>query len=48
MKLLLLPVGLLLPTVCGWLALTLLERDHPVLQSLERWTLSTVFGLRMK
>ena len=47
MKLLLLPVGLLLPTVCGWLALTLLERDHPVLQSLERWTLSTVFGLTL-
>lgn len=47
MTLLLLPVGLLLPTVCGWLTLTLLERDHPVLQSLERWTLSTVFGLTL-
>ena len=47
MTLLLLPVGLLLPTLCGWFVIALLERNQPVLYRLERWTLSVVFGLTM-
>ncbi|PIQ76172.1 hypothetical protein COU78_01280 [Candidatus Peregrinibacteria bacterium CG10_big_fil_rev_8_21_14_0_10_49_24] len=44
MMLLLLPVGLLLPTVSGWLTLRLVEKEHPVLLNLERWTLGCLLG----
>ncbi|PIR53054.1 hypothetical protein COU76_03305 [Candidatus Peregrinibacteria bacterium CG10_big_fil_rev_8_21_14_0_10_49_10] len=47
MTLFLLPVGLLFPTLCGWFAIALLERGHPVLQRIERWTLSVTLGITL-
>lgn len=44
---LLLPIGLVFPVISGWFAIALLERSHPVLFPLERWTLSTVFGITL-
>ena len=37
--------GLLLPALCGWLLVSLLEGRTPVLLRLERWTLGLVLGL---
>jgi len=45
MILLWLPIGLLLPTLIGWLLLRLLEARTPVLFSVERWVMGFVFGL---
>ncbi|MDA1292779.1 MAG: hypothetical protein O3A81_03305 [bacterium] len=39
-----LPVGLLLPTVCGWLLLRLVEGATPVLFTWERWIAGFVLG----
>lgn len=47
MMLLWLPVGLLLPTLSGWLLMRLLEGRSPVLLRLERWTLAFVLGLTL-
>jgi len=44
---LLLPLGLLLPTLSGRFVIKLLEQNHPVLQGMERWVLSVVFGITM-
>jgi len=45
MILLWLPVGMLLPTLAGWLALRMLEGRTTVLLSLERWALGFLLGL---
>ena len=45
MTLLALPAGLLLPTLCGWLLLRLLEGKHAVLYRTERWVTGCVLGL---
>lgn len=44
MILLLLPLGLLLPTIAGWVTLRLAEKEHPVLLGFERWTLACLLG----
>jgi hypothetical protein len=41
---LLLPIGLALPTVCGWLLLRIVEGQTPVLFKWERWTAGFVLG----
>ena len=45
MTLLALPLGLVLPTLSGWLMLSLLEWKTPVLFTIERWVLGFVVGL---
>ncbi|MDD5751765.1 MAG: hypothetical protein PHS73_04580 [Candidatus Peribacteraceae bacterium] len=45
MMLLWLPVGLLLPTLSGWLLLNLMEGRTPVLLRMERWILGFLLGL---
>ena len=47
MILLLLPVGLISPTLSGWLIIKLFEQNSPVLRKLERFTLSIVFGITL-
>lgn len=42
-----LPVGLLLPTLSGWLVLGLLEGSSPVLLRAERWALGLLLGLTL-
>jgi hypothetical protein len=44
MMLLLLPLGLLLPTVSGWLTLRIIEQEDPVLCAFERWNLGFLLG----
>lgn len=45
MNLLALPAALVLPTVCGWLGLRLIEGKSPVLLRAERWVLGSLLGL---
>lgn len=45
MILLLIPLGLILPTICGWLMLKLVEGKHPVLLNTERWFLGFLLGI---
>jgi hypothetical protein len=47
MSLLFLPIGLVLPTLIGWLAVRLIEQKHPVLFPVERWVLGLFFGLTL-
>lgn len=45
MILIFLVIGLLLPTVAGWLAVGILQGRSPVLSRLEHWVLGFLFGL---
>jgi len=45
MLFLILPLGLILPTLNGWLMLSLLERNKKVLFRTERWVMGCVAGL---
>src|SRR3989344_4750136 len=45
MSLLWLPVGLLLPAISGWLLLSMIEGQTPVLQRIERWVMGGYLGL---
>lgn len=47
MVLLALPLGIVLPTLIGWLGLRLLEGKTPVLFRTERWVAGLVLGLNM-
>ncbi|MBI3331659.1 hypothetical protein HYZ99_01730 [Candidatus Peregrinibacteria bacterium] len=39
-----LPLGFVIPTLCGWTLLRLLEGRHPVLFALERWVMGFLLG----
>lgn len=47
MTLLFLPIGLLLPTLIGWLTLAILQRRKRVLFRIEQWTMGCILGLIM-
>ncbi|MBI1812388.1 hypothetical protein HY285_00705 [Candidatus Peregrinibacteria bacterium] len=47
MILLWLPIGLAIPTLIGWLILTLLEGKTPVLLGIERWVMGLLLGLTL-
>lgn len=45
MSVLILPLALVLPALCGWLGLRIVEGKHPVLFAAERWVMGLLVGL---